>query len=106
MDPWHIAIQGIVTVAAAIGVDWALQFRIKLAYGVETSGERAQHYRFGPWHKVLLMMLYLVPLNWTLVTHRPGPMTAFLLVAFLFLIYMADAALLTIRMMQEGSTES
>ena len=105
-DLANSALQIVASVACAVGIDWALQFRIQLMYSAASAGEGPRPYRIGPAHKLLLMALYIAALNWSLFRHEPDQELAFIAVGTLFLIYVADATFVAVRMMKEGAEAS
>ena len=100
------ALQIVASLACAVGIDWALQFRIQLMYSAVTTGNGPRRYRIGPAHKLLLMALYVAALNWSLFRHEPNQKLAFVTVGTLFLLYVADATFVAVRMMKRSAQSS
>ena len=59
----QILIQIAVSIVATIAFDWGLHFQTQLFEGVATDGRRPGRYNWPGPIRILLMTLYLVPLN-------------------------------------------
>jgi hypothetical protein len=99
-----LLLQLMLSAIGAIGFDWVLQFRVQLMYSGAISGGGPRPYRIGPPFKIGLMILYLLPLNWMILSPYSKTNLLWILFVLLFLTYSTYAVFLAVRMIKQESS--